>query len=340
MIKNHLVSCLQQQWDLKINKSIPINAGYQNHVFEVDIEDMVFILRISSNSTRNETEILSEIMWCNALQDASISVCRPIQSIQQHYVLSFLCMNQTYHAVLFEKVLGHKLKYKEYLGNKSVYQRLGYLCAKLHQNSNAFSHSYDIERPYWYENAYITQFKAVVVTTQIQLHRVFEELVYEINQLETSSSQFGLIHGDINVGNFHVYENEIILFDFDECQWSWYVEDIAIALFYTLYVYGDDVKEDRRQQGKLFLVHFLKEYFKVFPVEPEQLRLIPLFLRLREFIVYVGICKKWDMDHLNEWQEDYLRDTRCRLMSKQPLLDHEDIEWVIEYFKGDLETIL
>ncbi|WP_369011133.1 phosphotransferase [Paenibacillus sp. MER TA 81-3] len=49
-----------------------------------------------------------------------------------------------------------------------------------------------------------------------------------LKYLKQDKESYGLIHGDIKVGNFMVNHNVITMFDFDECQYSWCVKDIAI----------------------------------------------------------------------------------------------------------------
>jgi Ser/Thr protein kinase RdoA (MazF antagonist) len=49
---------------------------------------------------------------------------------------------------------------------------------------------------------------------------------------------------DIGVGNFLVNDKGVTLFDFDEAQYSWFVEDIAIPMYYLVYVYaGDEIND-------------------------------------------------------------------------------------------------
>ena len=322
---DQLYSILESVWGIERKDIVPIAGGYQNHVSEVLINGDFHILRISKDSTRSKAQILSELMWCSSLHQDNLSVVKPLERPNAEIVKSFLSENELYHAVLFEKVPGKKLTYGEYLNNEWIYQQIGKLTAQIHAHSLFFSQQHEVHRPYWYENAYIKEFKNIVPLEDVELHNAFDELISECHQLEININNFGLIHGDINVGNFHVYDNRVILFDFDECQWSWYVEDIAISLFYTIYVYGEDAKDERIQQGKTFLRHYLNEYKKIIPISEKELALIPLFLRLREFIVYVGVCKKWDLSNTNQWQTDYLKDTRLRLALGRSLMDIEDI---------------
>lgn len=134
-----------------------------------------------------------------------------------------------------------------------------------------------------------------------------------LKNLDYGKESYGLIHGDINVGNFLVDHGAVTLFDFDECQYSWFVEDIAIQLFYLVYVYGDDSIDERHLQCQRFMEHFLKGYSKENTISDYELTLIPLFLRLREIIVYTGMYRSFDMSDINDWTKDYLAQSKVRI---------------------------
>lgn len=300
----------------------PITGGYQNLVYTLADNR---ILRVSSDSVRKRPAIESELKWCQSLQQSGISVAKVIDRPRGDWVHTFEFEDQTYHAVVFEKALGRKLAYPEYLNNTQVFELLGQTTGQIHAHSKIFSSNNSLTRPIWHENVYIKQFKQVVPESKKEVHRAFDELVNRITKFKQTPSQFGLIHGDINVGNFHYDDYQLTLFDFDECQWSWYVEDIAIQLFYTLYPYGEDARDERVQQGRKFMTHFLKAYLKETHLDESDLRLIPDFMKLREMIMYVGICKKWDFSNLNAWQADYYKDTESRIREGRALIEIDEV---------------
>ena len=141
--------------------------------------------------------------------------------------------------------------------------------------------------------------------------------------LPVNTDNFGLIHGDINVGNFTVDESVgIAAFDFDECQYSWYIEDIAIQLYYLLYVFGEDSKSERKDQYELFIKHFELGYTEEARQMPDSWKdQLKLFLRLREIIVVVGMYRSWDLSQPDDWTRDFLQDSRMRITKGISLID-------------------
>jgi Ser/Thr protein kinase RdoA (MazF antagonist) len=57
-----------------------------------------------------------------------------------------------------------------------------------------------------------------------------EKVVNYLNSLPQELGSFGLIHGDLHLGNFFVdvTGNKITLFDFDDCVYGWFMMDNAI----------------------------------------------------------------------------------------------------------------
>jgi len=118
-----------------------------------------------------------------------------------------------------------------------------------------------------------------------KLAAVFEEL----DGLPKDRDAYGLIHSDIHVGNFFVDENKITgFFDFDRCCYKWFVSEIAVILYYPLYM--SPLAEDPAKQ-KAFVSYFLPLFMQGYEREnrlpagwQEQLE---LFLRVRDAILYI-----------------------------------------------------
>ncbi|MBD2776020.1 phosphotransferase [Iningainema tapete] len=71
---------------------------------------------------------------------------------------------------------------------------------------------------------------------------IVDELLKCFSELKKEANNYGIIHGDINTGNFHFTEdNQITLFDFDYCAYGWRAYDLTLA------------KEMEEQASKSFL---------------------------------------------------------------------------------------
>jgi Ser/Thr protein kinase RdoA (MazF antagonist) len=112
-------------------------------------------------------------------------------------------------------------------------------------------------------------------------------------EFPVSHRHYGLIHSDLHLGNFYVNNGKMTIFDFDDLQLGWFVFDIAISLYYIFW--NSDLKEttwyqnpkERSEQAIYFLQQIIKGYQPEFKLPEEWLRMIPLFLELRQLDLYL-----------------------------------------------------
>ena len=82
------------------------------------------------------------------------------------------------------------------------------------------------------------------------------EVIKEINSLEKNKDNFGLIHTDVHMGNFFVKNDELTVFDFDDAAYQYFVSDIAIALYYLIFMANE---EDQFALADRLMTHFMKD---------------------------------------------------------------------------------
>ncbi|MCM0647341.1 phosphotransferase [Clostridium swellfunianum] len=318
-----IISELAERYAIRHDDLESITGGYQNLIFEFVQNDKPHIFRISDSVTRSEEMIKSELEWCIYLFEHGVPLSRPLKSTAGHLTETVYRDGIKMTATLFEKAPGRKMAYPEYLNNVEVFKRLGQITGKIHKASKNYN-SPNIKRNNWFQNYYLTNLYKYVPETEINIRNAYEDLMKKLNLLNCNQNSFGLIHGDINVGNFCISDNQITLFDFDECQYSWFVEDIAIQLFYTVYVFGDDSINERQEMADKFMSNFMSGYNSENYLDSYWIEKIPEFLKLRELIVYIGIYKKWKLNNLSEWQRDYYNQSTNRIKSGISLVDYRD----------------
>ena len=142
------------------------------------------------------------------------------------------------------------------------------------------------------------------------------ELVEHFRGLPRSRDSYGLIHVDFHSGNFFVDDGRITLFDFDDCQYSWFIYDIAMSIFYALTV--DCVSDEDIQKGIAFFQNFMKGYRSENLLDPKWLREIPYFLRFREVDLYMAILRSGELEELGAWGQAYMNNRREKIESRRP----------------------
>ena len=133
-----------------------------------------------------------------------------------------------------------------------------------------------------------------------------------------TKNNYGLIHTDIHAGNFFVKDNELTVFDFDDCSYMWFVSDIAIALFYHI-DFQKITEEERIEKATLFMKHFMIGYLKENKLTKKDFLAIDLFLKLRELVLYIVVHRSMDVEK-DQFAYSYVKRHRDRIINDEPLL--------------------
>jgi Ser/Thr protein kinase RdoA (MazF antagonist) len=127
-----------------------------------------------------------------------------------------------------------------------------------------------------------------------------------------------LVHDDIHHGNIFLNNGSITVFDFDDCRYHWYVNDLAISLFYLIQdkASGQNKNEFARQT----LGYFMEGYYRENDLPRSQLAQIGNFLKFREIILYLIIHEEKAFE-VNNWDRRYMDGRRLRIENDVPFVD-------------------
>ena len=311
-----------RRFDIDIS-TLNLIGDFQNFIYEYKRQDKSYILRLTHSSHRKEELIKGELDWILYLVNNGVSASKPIYSIHGKLTERIDVDESYFITTSFEKAIGQKIGYPECISNDELFEKCGRVTGKIHFLSKKYRPSVkEIQRNEWAENYYLQNIKRFIPADQHKVYQSYEAIVNRINQLSKDSNSFGLIHGDINVGNFILSDEGINIYDFDECQYSWFVEDIAIQLFYIIYVFLDDSVYERQTQAYRFIENFIRGYSKENYLDECWLRQIPIFLQLRELIVYIGLYRSLDFSNLNQWMKTYISQSKSRIEQRIPIINN------------------
>jgi Ser/Thr protein kinase RdoA (MazF antagonist) len=299
-------------------------GAWQNFIYEYQKHGKSYILRFTPSSHRSRNQIKGELDWIFYLDNHGVLVSRPIPSVNDQLTEIVKYDDLMFTVTSFVKAEGRKIGYPECLSDTMLFHNLGHITGKIHSLSKKYIPSdKNTHRHDWSKNYYLQNIEKFVPSTQPQIINSCQKLIEEIKEtLIIDSNSYGLIHGDIGVGNFLINDRGITLFDFDEAQYSWFVEEISIPLYYLVYVYGgEEGKKDRESQANCFLEHFMDGYCRENSIDGKWLEKIPLFLKLREIIVYIGMCRSADLTQLNQWGLDFMAESKVRIENGIPIVN-------------------
>ncbi len=144
---------------------------------------------------------------------------------------------------------------------------------------------------HWYEDDVLRKAIDYLPIDQMQVATDLERLLLRFSHITPTTDDYGLVHGDLNPTNFHVNDGQLILFDFDDCAYNWFINDIAIAL--PLYS-GLLVSRDWEAKVTEFLRWYMGGYSEDNYLDEEWLEYLPASLQLQNIITLIA-CHQSDV---------------------------------------------
>jgi Ser/Thr protein kinase RdoA (MazF antagonist) len=292
-------------------------GGFESYIYAFSRDDEESILRISHSLRRKADLIRGELDWVNSLYNDGVGVSRPIKSDLGDWVETIDDSAGGYFvASVFEKALGEPFRGPDW--PEELLWEYGNQIGKMHRNSTTYSPpELAWKRPEWDDpvNIEVDQF---IPAKDQKIKDIYQQIVEVTRNLPKDESAYGLIHQDAHRGNFFVNEDgKITIFDFDDSSYSWFVEDIALVLFYAVMR-----QEDPQQFTENFLNGFLPGYFAAYPLDIKWLEYIPLFMKRRELDLYAVIHRSFDVENIeNAWVAYYMRGRKQRIEEGIPFID-------------------
>jgi Ser/Thr protein kinase RdoA (MazF antagonist) len=291
--------------------------GFESFIYEYEKGGRGYILRVSHSSRRTSGMIGGEVEWLNYLAEHGVPAARAVPS-DDGQLVEVVDVGDTYFsAVSFEKALGAHPNREEW--RAGLPGKLGQIMGRMHALTKRYQPSEArFKRPEWDEELEGFAEKHLPPSETKVIEKINALLAY-LHTLPQDGESYGLVHTDMHGGNFFVDDGKITLFDFDDCQYAWFVYDIALALFYVLP--HNCVSEKDVAWAKDFLEQFLAGYDRENRIAPEWLRQIPYFLKLREMDLYVVIHRSFDLDDLSPWCASFMDNRKYKIENDVPYVD-------------------
>ncbi len=259
---------------------------YENIIYECSLNNEDCIIRITHESHRNENLLKGELEWIDYLGDHGVPVAAPICLTNNDKIIPVNIGNAVFLITFFTKANGHHVKSKDW--SNELITLLGREIGKLHQCSRQYIPADSkIRRPEWNDDILNPKHDNISKLQNVIKKR--NEVVRQLLTMRKTDASYGLIHFDINFGNFKLSNQGITLFDFDDCCYCWFINDIAVLLVESINVFCDTT--DKRPFVRNFLEHFLNGYEQFQHIDENMMILLPLFTKLRELELYASLVE-------------------------------------------------
>lgn len=295
----------------------PLDA-FESFIYEFERDSRSYILRIGHTLRKSEALVLGEVDWINTLAEGGVSVARAIPSDSGQLVEAVEDgQGGQFLVTAFVKAQGQP---PWDIWTPGLYESYGRLIGSMHSLAEQYQPANPAwKRPEWDDESmeFVERYLPASETAAKEKYRA---LCAYLRDLPKERTAYGLIHQDAHGSNFLVDEaGTITLFDFDDCVYSWFINDIAIVLFYIVMDAPDWPAFTRE-----FMTHFLRGYRQVRPLDPQWLKEIPNFLKLRELELYAVIHRDFDVSHIDHWWcARFMRDRKEKIEQDRPFIDFD-----------------
>jgi len=293
--------------------------GFESYMYEFKRDGKEYILRIGHSLRRSVEHIHGEVDWINYLASGGASVSKAVVSENGNLVERISdAKSGHFLTTAFVRAAGSPPGDEQW--NDALFERWGQLIGRIHALSKVYSPAIPAwKRPEW-DDKEMLDMESWLPAAEDSVLAKFRDLYVILKDLPQSNDAYGLIHQDAHAGNFFVDKSgRITLFDFDDCCCSWYINDIAIVLFYAA-----NGQEDPRSFTKGFMKRFIHGYVRENDIDLEWLQQIPQFLKLREIDLYAIIHRSFDVDNIKDrWVASYMKDRKKKILGDQPFIDFD-----------------
>ena len=293
--------------------------GAESFIFEFRRADQPLILRISHSLRRTPNLIRGEVDWINYLARGGAAVAPAVLSVNEELVeLIDDGAGGHYLATAFLKALGGPPPWAEL--TPGFIEHYGQVIGHMHRLTQTYVPPDPAwQRPQWDDEA-MTDAIAFLPESEAYARQQLSDLITQLQQLPRVHDTYGLVHQDAHLGNCFVdARGELTFFDFDDCCYTWFANDIAIVLFYIV-----NGREDPAAYTRYFLPHFLRGYGRENRFDIKWFTHIPDFLKLRELDLYAVIHRSFDVMNLEDrWVARYMDGRKARIEADVPYVDFD-----------------
>lgn len=299
-------------------------GDFENYVYAAKKDGQPVIARFTHSSHRSIEQIQAEMDWMNELVRHGVSVPACFTSVNGRLTERIAAEDSYFSVIVMEKAKGHSPDYKNKAEwNVSLFHEWGRVTGHMHRITRQYAAVPGrIRRPEWHVDELLVHSGVYGSRGNPLVLQRLEEIRRQLAQLSTKEDGYGLIHSDIHPRNFFIDGEKVTVFDFDDCAYHWFVQDIAIPVYYAV-SWSVPVSQNRDEFGNAFLQAFWHGYKKEYALDAAWLRHLPLFLKLRDVVLYLVLIKKMEPEQRSERIVKWLAEIEDRIIQGIPIVQIE-----------------
>jgi len=302
-------------------ESVEFLRKSHNYTYKVICSNNSFILRISSDEHRTINQVLSEIDFQLYLYENGASVVSPLFTCDDEKSFVVVINKHKYIAAAFSLASGLNWDNRPSDCTPERLINTGKELGKIHRLSMKYNPEHVGKRRLWNESQHLIKAYELFRSYDEKLYSDFVEYMDYMNKLPKDNHSFGLTHGDYLGSNYMIDENNhVTVFDFDECEYSWYVADIAICMHCTLIGPDPTKLESKTELAEVMLYNLAVGYISENKLSKDMIMNLQLLFKMRDFI-YFSTILEWE--NVGEWGKNFISTCLDRILNKKPFLEFD-----------------
>jgi amicoumacin kinase len=243
-----------------------------------------FVVKYTLPTVRSFSNLQGQVDWLNFLATHGAPVSRPISSINGEMVEQLPINESLVSVICYEHAPGERPQNSTWTAE--FFQRWGQVMGKLHALSTHYTPPQQHRRiNHWHESA--SYDRQTIPAEQSRVLEKFDALQHYLHVLPKDRHAYGVIHGDFQANNLLVDKGLLRVIDFDNCEYNWFVMDIATSLYFTLW--ERPAEQSNAAFASFVLENMLVGYAREHSLGPEWVEQIPHFLKVVEMNIYIAI---------------------------------------------------
>lgn len=308
-----------------VSRLQPLVGGHFAWTYEWTTDAQTYVLKVAppdSDMDLQATRSMHE--WLAYLAVHEAPVVRPIRSRAGNVIEPITYDGQIYLASAYTKAYGVRAETLPLdRWDTGLLQQLGRAVGRCHAIARDYvPPSRALARPEWDQAANCFHPTDDLATADDFVLEQRARVMKVVLDLPKDEESYGLAHLDLHLANCVVAPERggIVLLDFDDCAYGWYIMDLAMLLFDMLVVY--DAGQERERLGKHVLKELVAGYRAEKALSDFWIAQLPHFLKLLEIGVYAMLAARYDPAATEDtWVTTFMRDRERRIRAGIPYLE-------------------
>ncbi|MFX0174394.1 MAG: phosphotransferase enzyme family protein, partial [Candidatus Hodarchaeota archaeon] len=283
-------------------------GGLENQVYSFKKNKNDYILRVGHSTHMTHDLVQAEMDWVCYLYENNIPVPKPLSSKNSILVERVPAEVGYFNVIVLEKLPGNHINFqKPRAWNEKIIYQWGKIIGKMHRLSKKYTpknvRRYDF-------NPTSSLVEEMIPNEPNLIKKKIIDIFQSLKSLPKTKDAYGLVHSDLHPGNFLIDDNVISgILDFDRTCYKWFISEIAIALYYPLYLSPLNTNKNEQEDfSHYFLPIFWKGYKSENLLDPFWLSTLNNFIRVRDAILFLYLPRERGKNDLNSIKDRLLNE--------------------------------